>query len=237
MLPRGAARTSGGSRQRKTEPRARSGAQVSGSRPDGLEARSKSEAPRRPAHSGRGRSVPRPRCQHPVTAAPPSRARPQFAGIRPTSPARRGRSVPLSSYLAGGGGGDIGAAPHVPVPQFPIRHAAVCPHRASAAAACGPRPHRLSSTTGKEASVRSSGSSTPTPLRTTPHPPPRNRKWFQRRRFLDWQSQGGGAHPQRTRLAQSPEAEGDPGRGLAGRGGPESRWPIRVSGRREMAAV
>lgn len=54
--------------------------------------------------------------------------------------------------LAGGGCG-CGAAPHVPVPYFPVRHAAIRPHRAATAAASGPRPHLPGSTRRKAGSV------------------------------------------------------------------------------------
>lgn len=76
--------------------------------------------------------------------------------------------------LAEGGG----AASHVPVPHFPVRHAAVRPQRATAAAASWPRSHGPGSTRRKAGSTGSSRGDGGSRSRSAPHPPPRNRKWL-----------------------------------------------------------
>lgn len=91
---------------------------------------------------------PHPAASRPLTGprgCPSSPARPghRLAGSRPTAPTPPGLSIP--SYLAGSRDGG-GAAPQVPVPHFPVLHAAVRPHRAAAAAASGLRPHPPGST-------------------------------------------------------------------------------------------
>lgn len=148
------------------------------------------------------------------------RPRPARPPLRqPAPPPRPRRAGP--SYLAGGGCG-CGAGPHVPVPYFPVRHAAIRPHRAATAAASGPRPHLPGSTRRKAGSVGggSGSSGGGSKSRSAPHPPPRNRKWLQRRRqFPGGPSQRAGRSPQRTGLAQ-----GHAAKGKSGRDRPKGMW-------------
>lgn len=90
-------------------------------------------------------------------------------GPGPAPPAQPSRRVP--PYLAGGGCTDSGAAPHVPVSHIPVRHAAVRPHRATAAAASGPRPHRAAAPGARqvlEAAARAAAAA-PSPARHPTH--------------------------------------------------------------------
>lgn len=117
---------------------------------------------------------PRPAASRPLTGprgCPSSPARPghRLAGV----PAHRpdpARPLSVPSYLAGSRDSG-GAAPQVPVPHFPVLHAAVRPNRAAAAAASGLRPHPPGSTRQQRRLWRRRQRRRQLPLRTAPTSP------------------------------------------------------------------